>query len=238
MAILQRGGPSRQSMHDHLQGAFYRLAQMQPRIQHLQSQSHSSFIDFSWMYFLWPATIAGQAHEEIKQNQQPVQQTHKDAVSNFMDEGRKAYDQACPATLALINTSPDLPPSTYRPFRWTCCASFSESVVLIGFNVCSTDLLPMTKAIIVTQPRCACRIWIAFWAYQEKPAKCSGACNNLKNWGSFILSQVYPHGQNEEIRSIYRVFVWNLPFTGRISAQADAHAGLSFNHHHDFHHRT
>jgi hypothetical protein len=53
----------------------------------------------------------------MKKNKQPVQQIHKDAVAIFMEEGKKAHDQANAATLALINTSPDLPPSTYRPFR-------------------------------------------------------------------------------------------------------------------------
>ncbi len=84
------------------------------------------------MYFI--SHFAVQAHEDFKKNKQPVQQTHRDATSNFIDQGRKAYDQASPAVLALINTSPDLPPSTYRPFRWTCCASYSELVVLHWFQ--------------------------------------------------------------------------------------------------------
>jgi hypothetical protein len=50
-------------------------------------------------------------------NKQPVQQFHTAAISHFMKEGRIAFDAANPATLALINFSPDFPSSTLRPFK-------------------------------------------------------------------------------------------------------------------------
>jgi hypothetical protein len=83
----------------------------------------------------------------------------------------------------------------------------------------------MTKAIIATQPHCACRMQTAFWASMEKPAKCSGALiNSIKK--SFTLSQVYTHRQNQTIGCICCVFVPNMPSTGRIPTQIDASSGM------------
>ena len=44
LAHLHRDGTSTQSMHEHLQGEFYRLAKLQPRIEHLQSESFCALI--------------------------------------------------------------------------------------------------------------------------------------------------------------------------------------------------
>jgi hypothetical protein len=45
LALLHRDGTSTQAMHEHLQGEFYRLAKMQPRIQHMQSGNFCALID-------------------------------------------------------------------------------------------------------------------------------------------------------------------------------------------------
>ena len=134
-------------------------------------------------------TTIGPAHEDMKKNKQPVQQIHKDAVAIFMEEGKKAHDQANAATLALINTSPDLPPSTYRPFRWTCARCLAGGWSWNDVN--SADLSLMTKAIIATQPHCACRMQTAFWASMEKPAKCSGALINSIKKKFYTVTGLY-----------------------------------------------
>jgi hypothetical protein len=105
-------------------------------------------------------TSPGQAHDEIIQNKHPVHQTHRDAITTFMVEGKIAFDAANPATLAHLMSSPELPPSVYRQFR---CAR--SCVIVFTFKLSSkSGLSQMKKAHIQLQRHCVCLTPNVCWA--------------------------------------------------------------------------